>query len=118
MAEMAQVASGGSGLDLLRGIASTDTGSASREDIYPAMLAFAAACQKHDMIQTVADTLAFLLQYPDVGTSVRDEAAEIFNELESRICPRVILDARVFADGMDLTTMLEYLLEHFKPDTT
>ena len=38
-------------------------------------------------------------------------ADELFADLESRICPRVILDARKFAADMDLASMLEYLLD-------
>ena len=83
-----------------------------------ALIAFAAACLERDMTQTAADTLAFLLQDPGVSKTIRDEAAEIFDDLESRICPRVILDARSFADGMDVVTMLEYLLDLIKPHTT
>jgi len=82
------------------------------------MLSFAAVCLERDLTQTAADTLSFLLQFPGVSATIRDEAAEFFDELESRICPRVILDARVFADGMDLTTMLEYLLDHIKREAT
>ena len=93
-------------------------GTPPEEDLYPAMLSFAAACLERDLTQTAADTLAFLLQYPGVSATFRDEAAELFDELESRICPRVILDARVFADGMDLTTMLEYLLDHINREAT
>ncbi len=87
-------------------------------EVYAAMFAFATACLERDMTQTAADTLAFLLQDPFVSVTVREEAAEIFDELESRICPRVILDARAFADGMDLPTMLEYLLDLIKLETT
>ena len=88
------------------------------QNLYPAMLAFAVACLEREMTQTAADTLAFLLGDPDVSATVRDEAADILDELESRICPRIILDARVFADGMDLRTMLEYLLDHINTETT
>ena len=88
------------------------------QDIHAALLAFAGACLNHDMTQTAADTLAYLLQDAGVNATVRDEAAEVFDELERRICPRVILDARAFANGMDLPTMLEYLLDDIKPETT
>lgn len=118
MTELTLVASGNDALDLLRGIVSKDDSRARGKDIDAALIAFAAACLERDMAQTAADTLAFLLQYPGVSASVRDEAVEIFDELESRICPRVILDARSFADGMDLSTMLEYLLDLIGAKTT
>ncbi len=82
------------------------------------MLAFALACLERDLTQTAADTLAYLLQDSGVSATVRAEAAETFAELESRICPRVILDARSFADGMDLATMLAYLLDVIGSETT
>lgn len=104
--------------DLLRASALTHQASLGRQDVAAAMLAFAVACLEGEMTQTAADTLAYLLQDDRVSATVRDEAADIFAELESRICPRVILDARSFADGMDLATMLEYLLELIQPHST
>jgi len=118
MAEMMQVVPANDALELLLDIARDDDAQGRRHDIYAAMFAFAAACLKRDMTQTAADTLAFLLQDPEVSLTVRAQAAEIFDELESRICPRVILDARGFADGMDLPTMLEYLLDLIALETT
>lgn len=102
----------------LRRIALRDYAHISRRELYSAMIVFAATCLERDMTQTAADTLAFLLQDPGVSETVRDEAAEIFDDLESRICPRVILDARSFADGIDLLAMLEYLLDVIKPEQT
>lgn len=114
MAEMAPVAQSDDALVALGAIDRTDGDSA----VYAAMLAFAAACLERDMTQTAADTLAYLLQDAGASATVRDEAAEIFAELESRICPRVILDARSFADGMDFATMLAYLLDVIQSETT
>ena len=82
------------------------------------MMLFAATCIDHDMTQTAADILAFLLQDDYAGDTIRDKAAARFDELEQRICPRVILDARSFAEGMDLPTMLEYLLDLLTPEST
>lgn len=118
MAETGLAASAIDAVAWLRGIALRDDAHASRRELYSAMFAFAAACLERDMTQTAADTLAFLLQDPGVSEAVRGEAAEIVDDLESRICPRVILDARSFADGMDLRTMLEYLLDVIKPEQT
>ncbi len=118
MAELTQTATAIDALESLRASAPVDGASGDHDEVYAAMIVFAAACLEREMVQAAADTLAFLLQEQDVSAKHRDEAAEIFDELESRICPRVILDARAFADGMDLLTMLEYLLDLIELETT
>ncbi len=118
MVEMTQALSEIYALDVLRSIAAQDDSSVGQQEVYAAMLAFAGACLERDMTQTTADTLAYLLQDPVVNTRIRDDAAEAFAELSSRICPRVILDAQAFADGMNLKSMLAYLLEVVSPDST
>lgn len=117
MAEMQLAASSDGAPDLLRVIALGDA-NARHQAVYRAMLAFAGVCLESAITQIAADTLAFLLQAHGVCESVRDEAAEVFDELERRICPRVILDARSFAEGMDLPAMLEYLLDVIESETT
>jgi len=114
MAELMRVAPANDALESLR----AGDASGRRDDVYAAMIVFAAACLERDMQQTAADTLAFLAQDAGISAAQREEAAEIFDELESRICPRVILDARALADGMDLLTMLEYLLDLIELETT
>ena len=118
MAELAPVARAGDALEALRAIALTDAPRTRRQDVYAAMAVFAAACLEREMTQTAADTLAFLLQAPGVSASIRGEAAALFDDMDSRVCPRVILDARDFATGMDFLTMLEYLLDVIQPDST
>ena len=103
---------------MLRALTQSGRAQTYRREVYAAMIEFATACLKRDMTQTAADTLAFLLQEPGVSASIRDEADEILDDLERRACPRVILDARSFAEGMDLLTMLEYLLDLVAPETT
>ena len=71
----------------------------------------AEACCQRGLTQTAADILAFLMIQADASESVKCSAEAMFLELESRICPRVIHDAKEFAAGMDLQTMIEYLLE-------
>lgn len=117
MAELMRVAPANDALESLR--AGDASGrSDDHGEVYAAMIVFAAACLERDMQQTAADTLAFLAQDAGISAAQREEAAEIFDELESRICPRVILDARALADGMDLLTMLEYLLDLIELETT
>lgn len=117
MAEM-EAAPANDAVVVLRALTQSGRAHTNRREVYAAMIEFAAACLKRNMTQTAADTLAFLLQEPGVSAAVRDEAAEILDDLERRACPRVTLDARTFAEGMDLLTMLEYLLDVVAPETT
>ena len=75
------------------------------------MLALAQRHWKAGKSQVAADTLIFILAQPDLPSQMLQEAEALFVELESRICPRVIFDAREFATGMDTQTMIEYLLD-------
>ncbi|MCY4063395.1 MAG: hypothetical protein OXG53_13580 [Chloroflexi bacterium] len=75
------------------------------------MIALAEMCIELGQKQTAADTLAFLLLRIDMDPDIFIRAEALFADLESRICPRVILDAREFAADMDLVSMLEYLLD-------
>ncbi len=75
------------------------------------MLSLAESCLEIGHAQTAADILAYILCQIDADSVTLERAAERFAELEGRVCPRVILDAREFAAGMDLVTMLEYLLD-------
>lgn len=118
MAEFALAAPADTALASLRAIARQDAAETRRQDVYAAMFAFAVACLERGLTQTAADTLAFLAQAPGLSARLRDEALETFADLESRICPRVILDARAFAEGMALRTMLEYLLDLSGLETT
>ena len=75
------------------------------------MTALAEDCLEIGQTQTAADILAYVLCQIDADSVTLERANELFTELESRVCPRLILDAREFAAGMDLRTMLEYLLD-------
>lgn len=75
------------------------------------MLALAEYCIEIDQTQTAADILAFLLRQSDADPLTRERAEDRFAELESRVCPRLILDAREFAADMDWQGMCEYLLD-------
>ena len=85
--------------------------AAQKRTLYSGMLSLAEDCAALGQTQTAADILAFLLLQPEMSADDMETARELFAELESRVCPRVILDAREFAFGMDLRTMLEYLLD-------
>lgn len=83
----------------------------SRRNLYRAMTLMAEDCCAHGLTQAAADTLSFLLLQSDLCESAREWAEDMLTDLEGRVCPRVIYDAREFAAGMDLRTMVEYLLE-------
>lgn len=86
-----------------------------KQQLYHAMNALAARCIDQGHTQAAADILAFLLNQSDLNADLQDSAYDSFAELESRVCPRIILDAREFAADMDLQTMLEYLLDLVQP---
>ncbi|MCY3914519.1 MAG: hypothetical protein OXG49_00770 [Chloroflexi bacterium] len=79
--------------------------------LHRAMIALSEYCIEWGQTQIAADTLAFLLLRGNIDPDSFMRADELFADLESRICPRVILDAREFAADMDLLSMLEYLLD-------
>lgn len=75
------------------------------------MTALAEYCINLGHTQTGADILAFVLRQSDADPLTLERAEEGFAELESRVCPRIILDAREFAADMDLPGMIHYLLD-------
>lgn len=75
------------------------------------MTALAEYCIEIGHTQAGADILAFVLSQSDADPLTLERAEERFAELESRICPRIILDAREFAADMDLMGMIHYLLD-------
>lgn len=84
--------------------------------LYELMTALAAACETGGQTQLAADILAFLLLQPAASAASRIRAEDMFAELESRICPRVILDARELAADMDMQSMVEYLLDSLESE--
>lgn len=75
------------------------------------MTALAEYCIEIGQTQAGADILAFVLRQSATDPLTRERADESFAELESRVCPRIILDAREFAADMDLPGMIHYLLD-------
>lgn len=61
--------------------------------------------------EAAAENLAFILLQDNLASDLRDSAEALLADIEGRICPRVIFDARAFAAEMDLQGMVEYLLE-------
>lgn len=60
--------------------------------------------------QEGADVLAYVLLQPETPVDTYETALELFEDLETRICPRVILDAREFARLANLTDLKDYIL--------
>jgi hypothetical protein len=82
---------------------------ASRPAAYDVMTALAALYIAQGNTQAGADVLAFLLIQPDIAPDTLEHAQALFEELETHICPRVILDAREFARDMLFEDILDYI---------
>lgn len=61
--------------------------------------------------ESAAENLAFILLQGDSPPDLQAAAAELMADIESRVCPRLVLDARSFAAAMDMQGMVEYQLE-------
>lgn len=61
------------------------------------------------LTQVAAEVLAFILFHPQTADDTFARAEELFKDLASRICPRVILDAEYFACQATLTQMVSYV---------
>lgn len=57
-----------------------------------------------------AGLLAFALHHPDTPDEARNQAFDLFLDLETRICPRVILDASARAREANLVQMVGEVL--------
>ncbi len=64
-----------------------------------------------ELADAAVETLALLLRQDNLPADLQESAEELVADIESRICPRVILDAQNFVAEMDLQSMTEYLLE-------
>ena len=64
-----------------------------------------------ELADAAVETLALLLRQDNLPADLQESAEELVADIASRICPRVILDAKNFAAEMDLQSMTEYLLE-------
>ena len=83
----------------------------NRDGQYAALIALAQLMWEREQTQMAADALAFVLLQDDLSLELRELADGRFAEMESRVCPRIILDARQFAAEMDLQSTIEYVLE-------
>ena len=61
--------------------------------------------------QEGANVLVYVMNNPDVRYDTFDRAEEMFLELEEKVCPRVLLDAKEFILSKSLATMAAYVFE-------
>jgi hypothetical protein len=80
-----------------------------------AILGVAGSYLNRGMTQEAANLLAFIINHPDVLHDTFDRAEDLFLDLEERLCPRVILDAKTFAVAKSINTIAHYIFE-ISPD--
>lgn len=80
-------------------------------ELYYALTQLSALYIQQGETQLASDILAFVLLQNNLPDDIHEQAFELFDELERRICPRVIWDAKVFAQDMDLQGIVEYVLD-------
>jgi hypothetical protein len=64
---------------------------------------------REGLTREAAEVLAFVMLRSETAADTYQRAADLFLELESRICPSVILDARRFAHEATLRDMIAYV---------
>lgn len=85
-------------------------GMGNNNELFYAMTQLAQWFIARDWMQTASDILAFVLRQADVASDTYELAFELFDDLERRICPRVIYDAKAFAQEVDLAEMIAFVL--------
>jgi|GEM_PF-1277470 len=95
--------------DYLAAIQAAQSINATHE-LYDALVGLCGCYIEQGLTQEASDVLAFVLLQNDLAVDTYDTAIEYFEDLESRICPRVILDAKTFAQEVDLEDIIWYVL--------
>jgi hypothetical protein len=75
------------------------------------LVALAALLTDAGITHGSATVLAYVLAQPDLPPAVYEDAWTAFDDLEATICPRVIADARDFADGATSADLRAFLLD-------
>lgn len=78
-------------------------------DALEAMLNIAIQWLQRGLTQEGVNLLAFVLHHPDIRHETYDRAEEIFLDLETQLCPRVIEDAKTFRLGKSINTVAAYV---------
>ncbi|MEO0562635.1 MAG: hypothetical protein AAF125_10995 [Chloroflexota bacterium] len=76
---------------------------------YPGFVRIAALLIDHGITDYAANILAVVLAQTDVPPTTYDHAWELFDDLECSICPRVIWDARDYAERTSPAQLLSDL---------
>lgn len=82
----------------------------ARTATYDALVDLCGVYVRQGLTEEAANVLAWVLAAPDVPESINERAAEHWELLETRICPRVMLDAKTFAAEMSLADICGYVL--------
>lgn len=85
-------------------------------EVLDVMTDIAAGYIQQGYTQEGADVLAFVLIQALLMPDTRSRAEELFAELETRLCPRVLWDAREFAALATLDDVVEYIFLPHEPD--
>lgn len=78
-------------------------------EVLDAMAELAQRYSARGLTEPAANILTYVMQHPDVRHDTFDFAAITFEDLEARICPRVIEDARLFVLSKSLKTVADYI---------
>lgn len=81
----------------------------ARHDILEALVRIAALYIERGLTQEGADVLAYIRRIGNTPEDIRDYADELWEELETWICPRVLLDAEDFGKKAYLKDVIEYV---------
>lgn len=66
----------------------------SKPEVLARLTDYAGLLVEHEFTTEAANLLAVVLNHPDVPFDVYDRADELWLDLEGRLCPRVIADAK------------------------
>lgn len=76
-------------------------------EVYARMVDTATLMVARGLKGEAAGVLAYVMHQPDVPYDIYDRADDLWIELESELCPRVITDAKAEATFMSLRGMIE-----------
>lgn len=82
----------------------------ARDEILDAFVQMAGLYIERGLTQEGADVLAFVMRCEAIPEDIEDSAIELWEGLESWICPRVLWDANDFGKKAYLEDVVEYIL--------
>jgi hypothetical protein len=81
----------------------------AHSEILDAITQLACIYIERGLTQDGADVLAFVLRQPNLPGDTFERARDAYEDLESYICPRVLLDAQDFASKATLQDIIDYV---------